>query len=170
MSRGLQALDRRLEAAVSGRSLNRTGRRPAARRPPRRTSLQHEVVSSTVIRPCSRELLPGTLQLVLPPLIHSWGWVRPGSPWMDTHTLTASLPPSPAAPPERRQGAQQRSAKRSKTLSPRAIEGTLLIVIILVSQVLSGRFCIVVGRFSFCLLSPSSPQTHHLYTFLVSRA
>lgn len=46
-----------------GESLNRTGHRPQARRPPRQTSLQHEVVSSTVIRPCSREHLPGTLLL-----------------------------------------------------------------------------------------------------------
>lgn len=76
------------EAAVSGRSLNRTGHRPAARRPPRQTSIQHEVVSSTVIRPCSRELLPGTLLLLLPP-IRGVG-VRPGSPW-EGHTQPAAL-------------------------------------------------------------------------------
>lgn len=98
------------EAAVDGRSLERTGHQPPARRPPRQTSLQHEVVSSTVIRPCSRELLPGTLPLALLPPYYVDGHTH-------AHTHTRSRPPSPAAllgPGSQR----RRSAKRSKTLSP----------------------------------------------------
>lgn len=98
------------EAAVRGEIPGMHGPQANSPPPPRQTSLQHEVVSSTVIRPCSREHLPGTLQYSLIRGVEHW----PGSPWVDAHT--PSLPASPAA--VWGVGSQRRPAKRSKTLSP----------------------------------------------------
>lgn len=146
------------EAAVSGRSLNRTGHGPASRRPPRQRSIQHEVVSSTVIRPCSREHLPGTLLLLLPP-IRGVG-VRPGSPWMDTRNLPSSWGAGS-------QGARPSDPKRSRP----SYRGHVAYRHNSCRQVLSGRFCIGGGRFSFCLLSLSScSNPPPIHTNLVPRA
>lgn len=124
-----RAASTRLKRPSVGGSLSRTGHEPTARRPPPQTSLQHEVVSSTVIRPCSRELLPGTLRL-LP--THSWGCVRPGSPRIDTHTHTAAL---------------SGLGQAIQNALARAIEGTLLIVIILVVRFSPVGFVLVSSFF-----------------------
>lgn len=148
------------EAAVSGRILSRTGHGPAARRPPPQTSLQHEVVSSTVIRPCSRELLPGTLHLRP---THSWGCVRPGSPWMDTHTHCRPFwgAREPAPPGQAIQNALAR-----------AIEGTLLIVIILVVRFSPVGFVLVSSFFPsvFFPLPFLKPTAYTHISCLVPRA
>lgn len=129
------------EAAVSGRSLSRTGHQPTARRPPRQTSLQHEVVSSTVIRPCSREHLPGTLQLVLLPLVHTY------TPSLTCRPSRFLVGREPAALGQAIQNALAR-----------AIEGTLLIVIILVARFVPVGFVLVSAIFPSIFFPLPSPR------------
>lgn len=76
------------EAAVRGEIPGMHGPPVNSPPPPRQTSLQHEVVSSTVIRPCSREHLPGTLQYSHSFVGLSIGLDHRG--W--THTRPPSLP------------------------------------------------------------------------------
>lgn len=116
---------RRRQREIPGR----TGHRPSSRNPPRQTSLQHEVLSSTVIRRCSRELLPGTLCMYRAITTRGLGTACITTDvHSHTHTHTQALPHLPLLG-----GSQGARPKRSKTLSPPelSIEGTLLITVIL---------------------------------------
>lgn len=133
-----------------GGSLNARASPPSA--PASKTSLQHEVVSSTLIRPCSRELLPGTLSCCYHPSVGLW---------MDTRNQAF------AALLFWGKGAQRRPGQLFQNALARAMEGTLLIVIILVVRFSPVGF-IWWQPFSLPSFFPFSfPITRHLHTYLV---
>lgn len=164
MSRGLQALDLKRPSVGDPWRHGPRASRPAGRRPPRQTFLQHEVVSSAVIRPCSRELLPETTAT------HSWGWVAAwiAMAWMGTHahylpSLTCrrfwGFAGEPAAPGQVIQNALARASYRGHVAYRHNS----------CRQVPSGRFSKLSAVFPSDLPSSSIPQTRRLHTYLVPR-